>query len=71
MTKLLLHALSELVRLAKETPGPSLLGTLALVVHVTARSDAIQRRGYRRVRDAGCEKRRPLSRVGTPKCWAA
>ena len=37
VTKFLLHALPELVRLAKETPGPSLLGAFALVIHVRVR----------------------------------
>ena len=40
VTKFLFHALPEFVRLAKETPGPSLLGAFALVVHVTVRSRA-------------------------------
>ena len=40
VTKFLLHALPEFVRLAKETPGPSLLGSFALVVHVLVRSRA-------------------------------
>jgi hypothetical protein len=35
VTEFLLHALAELVRLAKETSGSSLLGTFALVVHVS------------------------------------
>ncbi len=40
VTKFLFHALPALVRLAKETPGPSLLGAFALVVHVRVRSRA-------------------------------
>lgn len=40
VTKFLLHALPELVRLAKETPGPQLLGAFALVVHITVLSRA-------------------------------
>ena len=40
VTEFLLHALPELVRLAKETPGPSLLGAFALVVHITVRPRA-------------------------------
>ena len=40
VTQFLLHAFPELVRFTKETPGPSLLGAFALVVHVTVRSRA-------------------------------
>jgi hypothetical protein len=40
VAKFLFHALPEFVRLAKETPGPSLLGSFALVVHVKVRSRA-------------------------------
>ena len=41
VTKFLLHALPEFVRLAEETLGPSLLGAFALVVHVPVRSRAM------------------------------
>jgi hypothetical protein len=40
MTKFLLHAFPEFVRFAKETPGPSLLGAFALVIHITVRPRA-------------------------------
>ena len=40
VTEFLFHALPEFVWLAKETPGPLLLGSFALVVHVTVRSRA-------------------------------
>lgn len=38
VAKFLFHALAEFIRLAKETPGASLLGMLAFVVHVTGGS---------------------------------
>ena len=41
MAKLVLHALPKLVRLAKQTSGPALLWTIAFVVHVKVRFDAL------------------------------
>src|SRR6266496_3378339 len=40
VTQFLLHSFSELVRFTKDTPGPSLLWSFALVVHVIGRSRA-------------------------------
>lgn len=38
VAKFFFHALAEFVRLAKETPGASLFGMFAFVVHVTGGS---------------------------------